>query len=150
MCVIAAVNDFDVSGILMTGNITEATTEQCFNISITDDNRREDTETFTVQFDVTDSQGSFLYNPVSAIVSIEDDDGKCICMITVYYHSQYSFLAVLILGFEMASYTFQESSGQLSNAITIVKENNVVVDVNVAVTVNLNPARQTAETCRCA
>lgn len=68
----------------MTGNITETTTEQCFNISITDDNRREDIEIFTLQFDVTDSQGSFLYNPISATVSIEDDDSKYVHMIFVY------------------------------------------------------------------
>ena len=49
----------------------------------------------------------------------------------------------------MASYTFQESSGKLSNAIMIVKENNVVVDANVVVTVNLDPVGQTAETCMC-
>ena len=85
VCITAAINDFDVSTFPMTGHITETTTEQCFNIRIIDDNRREDTEIFTVQFDVTDSQGSFLYNPISATVSIEDDDSKYLYKITVSY-----------------------------------------------------------------
>lgn len=60
----------------MTGSITETTSEQCFNISITNDNRREDTEIFIVKFQVTDSQGSFMYDPINTTVYIEDDDGK--------------------------------------------------------------------------
>ena len=49
----------------------------------------------------------------------------------------------------MASYNFSESSGQLNNAIMIVKENNIVVDDNFVVTVNLDSTGQTAQTCKC-
>ena len=48
----------------------------------------------------------------------------------------------------MASYTFPESSGQLNNAIMIVKENNVTVDDDVVVRIVLNPTGQTANHCR--
>ena len=73
----ADMNDFDASGFPMTANISETTSVQCFNISIINDNRREDTEMFTVQFEVTGSQGSFLFDPINATVSIIDDDGEC-------------------------------------------------------------------------
>ena len=53
------------------------------------------------------------------------------------------------MGFAMASYNFSESSGQLNNAIMIVKENNIVVDDNFVVTVNLDSTGQTAQTCKC-
>lgn len=69
-------DDFDASGFPMTGNITETTSEQCFNISIINDNRGEDTEIFTVQFEVTSYQGSFMYDPMNSTVYIEDDDSK--------------------------------------------------------------------------
>ena len=58
-------------------------------------------------------------------------------------------LTVLSVGFAMASYTFPETSGQLNNAIMIVKENNIVVDDDFVVTVNLHPTGQTAQTCEC-
>ena len=57
-------------------------------------------------------------------------------------------LAVLSVGFAMASYNFPESSGQLSNAIMIVKENNITVDNDFVVRVNLGPTGQTAQNCR--
>ena len=69
-------DDFDASGFPITGNITETTSEQCFNISITNDNRRENTEIFIVQFEVTNSQGSFMYDPINSTIFIEDDDGN--------------------------------------------------------------------------
>lgn len=72
-----AIDDFDVSGFPMTGTIDENNSQQCFSISITDDKNREGTETFTVRFDVTNSQGNLIYNPISATVSILDDDSKC-------------------------------------------------------------------------
>ena len=73
----AVMDDFDTSGFPMTGNINETTSEQCFNINITDDNKREGTETFTVQFEVTNYQGNLVYDPINATVSILDDDSKC-------------------------------------------------------------------------
>ena len=60
----------------MAGNITETTSEQCFNVSINNDNRREDTEIFIVKFEVTNSQGSFMYDPINSTIFIEDDDGN--------------------------------------------------------------------------
>ena len=74
-------DDFSAFVFLMSGNITETISEQCFNISITNDNRREDTEMFIVQFEVTNSQGSFMYDPINSTIYIEDDDGKCISML---------------------------------------------------------------------
>ena len=62
----------------MTASITETTSEQCFNVSINNDSRREDTEIFIVQFEVTNSQGSFMYDPINSTVYIEDDDGNII------------------------------------------------------------------------
>ena len=58
------------------------------------------------------------------------------------------FLSVLSVGFEMASYNFPESSGQLNNAIMIVKENNIIVDNDFVVIVDLDPTGQTAQNCR--
>ena len=72
------VDDFDASGFPMTGNITDTTSKQCFNVSITNDNRTEDTEMFTVRFEETNSKGSFKYGPINSTVSIEDDDGNLI------------------------------------------------------------------------
>ena len=57
-------------------------------------------------------------------------------------------LAALILGFAMANFSFVESSGQMDNAIMIVKENNIVVDTDIVVIVNLDPAGQTAQNCK--
>ena len=57
-------------------------------------------------------------------------------------------LAALILGFAMANYSFVESSGELDNAIMIVKENSVVVDTHIVVIINLDPAGQTALNCK--
>ena len=57
-------------------------------------------------------------------------------------------LAVLILGFAMANYSFVESSGQLDNAIMIQKENSVVVDTDIVVIVTLDPAGHTALNCK--
>ena len=69
-------DDFDASGFPMTGNITETTSEQCFNISIINDNRKEDNETFSVHLNAIASQGNFIYSPLYALVTIEDDDSK--------------------------------------------------------------------------
>ena len=69
-------DDFGAFVFLMSGNITETNSEQCFNISITNDNRIEDTEIFTVHFEVTNSEGSFMYDRINSTIFIEDDDGK--------------------------------------------------------------------------
>ena len=69
-------DDFGAFVFLMSGNITETISEQCFNISITNDNRIEDTEIFTVHFEVTNSEGSFMYDRINSTIFIEDDDGK--------------------------------------------------------------------------
>ena len=55
---------------------------------------------------------------------------------------------VLFLGFAMANYSFMERSGQLDNAIMIVKENNVVVDTDIVVNVSLILVGQTAQNCK--
>ena len=71
-----ATDDFDASGFPMTGKINETNSDQCFNITIINDNRREDTETFTVHIEVTGSQGNISYDAINTTVSIEDDDSK--------------------------------------------------------------------------
>ena len=85
-------DDFDASTFPMTGNITETTSEQCFNITIINDNRREDTEIFTVQFEVTDSRGNFLLDPNNTTVSIIDDDGGCTTLILYNLYEGYVFV----------------------------------------------------------
>ena len=49
----------------------------------------------------------------------------------------------------MDSYSFLESRGQLNNDIMIMKENSVVVDTDIVVIVDLNPAGQTAQNRKC-
>ena len=82
-------NDYSASGFPMTGSITETTSEQCFNVTITDDSRREDTEIFIVQFEVTSSQGNFVYDPINSTVYIVDDDGN------IYDKFNYIFIKML-------------------------------------------------------
>ena len=55
--------------------------------------------------------------------------------------------SVIILGFEMANYSFVESSGQLDNAIMIMK-NSVVVDTDIVVNITLDLVGQTALNCK--
>ena len=57
-------------------------------------------------------------------------------------------LAVLFLGFAMANYSFMEGNGRLDNAIMILKENSVVVDIDIVVIVTLDLVGQTALNCK--
>ena len=47
---------------------------QCFNVTITDDNVREDAETFTVTLEKPGSLSMVLIHPGTITVTIEDDD----------------------------------------------------------------------------
>ena len=59
---------------------TLANPQRCFDVIITDDNRYEPDEQFTVLLMNLDDQTNFprvMVNPDVATVIIEDDDGKC-------------------------------------------------------------------------
>ena len=51
---------------------------QCFNVTITDDNVREDAETFTVTLEMAfnGSLSKILIHPAMVTVTILDNDGK--------------------------------------------------------------------------
>lgn len=69
-------SDYNISSFPMPGLLTESSTEQCYNVSIVMDDIQEENEYFTVEFNVRDFMGNFLYDASSAVVSIEDDDSK--------------------------------------------------------------------------
>ena len=51
-----------------------STRRHCFNVTITDDNVREDAETFTVTLEKPGSPLVVLLHPGTITVTIEDDD----------------------------------------------------------------------------
>ena len=55
---------------------------QCFNVTITDDDVREDAETFTVTLERPSNRSlpKILINPVMITVKIVDNDGKHIAI----------------------------------------------------------------------
>ena len=54
-----------------------STRRQCFNVTITDDNVREDAETFTATLEKPGSLPMVLIHPGNITVTIkDDDDGK--------------------------------------------------------------------------
>ena len=49
--------------------------QQCFNVNITDDDVREDAETFTATLEKPGSLPTVLIHPGTITVTINDDDG---------------------------------------------------------------------------
>lgn len=65
----------DFSAMLTSLRFSSSVSQQCINVSITDDAELENDEMFSVNISTSDTAVSL--NPASALVTISDNDGMC-------------------------------------------------------------------------